>query len=543
MSFFDPVLKRLGYIPKSKYDQLTNEMILADVPEKLRGELKGLFDDVQNIKIVSNPNLCTPKYIRIGELLAAARTYTKEGGPVDRALKLNKGFLRSNGNVFGYSPAGAKIWGHFVNPMQVFSYLYDNWWALKRVSDIIETEVESGGFVLKAAKGVSEKRILEIYKLVKMLGIDELFVDSVVDLVRFGNSHILPHTGAQSKQTVKLERLRQNDLYPLMSNKTYQIVGYEYQQGLINEKYPKEKLIHIALSSGSGIGYGTPPALPAVTDIEGALYASMLNNTIFQKGGILGVIVALERPKDDQGINTGNTQNNDWVDLVQDKLNSEAGARGGHGMLAMTDVAGVHKMSEAGSIDKNWGHGTEYAAKITAESCGMPPEKLGLVRSSALQYSPALVEDTVNAEMDATINRLTAKVARKFNTEIMEGLLGITDVKLMPVRRTGAKTKTATEALKNLADVEIITKNEGRTGWLHMEAFPGPEGDEFLTSVAKPNADGTTPTARTPQQSPDPDFATLESPKSAGKKGAKSYQSIMIHVGGVDDGQIRKQYA
>lgn len=509
---FDKTLQRFGLVRKEKLDNLTAEIILADVPPKLRASLEQDFKDLNDLKTLANPEAYYSKHIEIGKKLQHARSFTKAGGPVDKALK--RFMSRTNGNVFGYSPAGAKMWGHFSNPMEVFAYLYDNWWAFKVAVDRIETEVESGGFVLRGAKGVSQKKLMQTYKKLKELDVDKLFTKAVTHRVQFGNFYMFPHTTRKDDKDdlLRLEVLSPTRLSPLFHNRTNEIVGYEYRIGQITRKYLKEQVLHSAMASGGDIGIGTPPILPAVLPVETALYADMLNNTIFQKGGILGVLVAMEEPKNDDQIG-GDQSSRDWIDLIQEKFNSEAGARGGHGTMVIPGKATVHKLTDPGSIDTNWDRGKDYAAKITAECCGVPPEILGLVRSSALQYSPALVEDSVNAQLDATINRHTSTTADFFNREVMEKLLGIYDIKLMPTRRTGAKTKTATEALNNLAQGGWITRNEGRVEWLSMEELPGREGQEIVClNAVERNPESLPP--RVPQQNPDPDFASMEDGKN-----------------------------
>jgi phage portal protein BeeE len=539
----EQLLNRFGLIPKQKFEQLeriTATHILSDLsaaPPELRDRISQGFTDLKRLDIVADSNRYYKKHIEVANLLQTARTYTKEGGAVDVAVK--RMMMRGgNGNVFGYTPASAKMWNHFANPMEVFSFLYDNWWAFKVSVDLIETEVESGGFVLKAAKGRSEERILSVYKQLKELELDTQFVQGVVHSVKYGNHYLLPHTSLANKEMlVKLETLAPNRLIPIFDTRTGKVIGHEYWEGSVKRTFSVEQLIHTHLSSGQEIQIGTPPILPAVLDIEAALYASMLNNTIFQKGGILGAILALEEPKSDDGISM--QQSKDWIELIQEKINAEAGARGGHGMMVIPGKAELHKLADPGSIDSNWNHGKDFAAKITAELCGVPPEKLGLVRSSALQYSPALVEDSVNAQLDATINRLTRKFATVFNREILEKRLGIYDVKIQPIRRTGAKTKTATEALSNLANGGWITRNEGRVGWLDMEALPGKEGDELVDTSINRNPDSLPPVV--PQQNPDPDFASLDEGKRS--KTPRSGEGFYtINVGGADDGFIEKHF-
>jgi len=512
------------------------EYFIKSYKPEYQGAIKDFFSELSSTEVVKDPAQFYRRGLEFEQFLETINTKKDVQLPVVQADESSKSYiLRGSADMFGYRPSGTKLWNYFANPFGVFAYISEQYWAIRRAIDLIREAVESDGFYLKSIKGTSETRLAEVYKILKNLKVDELRVELIAHLQNYGNAFILPHR-TRTRGIIKLELLLPNKLLPIFDRSTEEIIAWEYTVGRMKITYDVKDILHLKLPSLSSNKIGSPPLVSAITEIETILHAMNLNNTIFQKGGLIGWLISLENPKDADGIPTA--RSSDWVKEVQAQFDFlHAGAKAGHGVLAMNNIKDVHQMMKPGELDANYLEGKDHTAKMVSTLLGVPSEKIGIPRSTTAQYQPSLVENVVNAQFDATINRLTSKIDGFLNQQILVNLLGIQDIKIVPSGRYGALTLAAAQTINFLATTgKIITVNEAREKILGWEPLPpnDPRGNIVLdNSPLKATGEGQTqlPDLLAPEQS-DPDLNEIESDKIL-----EEIEALMLKVGGKDDGE------
>lgn len=435
---------------------------------------------------------------------------------------------------FGPRSQGTKIWSFFPNPFQVFSYFQQNYWAVQRCINLIRETVGADGFALKASEGMSEETLMERYKELSKIDIESIYVEFCVHYALFGNFWALPHYGKRSRKLVKYEIMFPPRLQPVLNPVTETIEKYIYYMGRMKREYDVDDLDHAMMPSTDGKVIGPPLLLACTTEIETALMTMTFNNDVMQKGGLMGKIIALEQPSEDNPIT--NSVSDDWVRQVQNQLQFlYGGTKGANGIMAMAGVKDVHNVNDPGAIELNFRESRDGLDKRICTTLGIPSEKIGIPRSTTAQYQPSLVENVVNAQFDATINWYTAQACKFLNKHLLQEHMGITDVKIVPAGRYGAITLAAAQTVKEMAQAgPITTVNEARTHILGWAPLPpnDPRGNMVLDNTM--NRD---PEAVRAQIAPEPVDPELEMENSLGKIS----EGLYIRFGGVDEGQISKQ--
>ncbi len=414
---------------------------------------------------------------------------------------------------FGTRPQGSKIWSLFANPFGVFAYCDEQYGTVGRCFDLVRETITADGFALKGKEGVSEEKLIEYYKRLSALDIEELWVEFAIHNMAFGNFFALPHYSKRNRVLKKYEILYPPRLYPKFNKATYEIEEYQYTIGRLSMFYDVSEVDHAMHASLFGKQLGPPPLLSCITEIETALMTIAFNNNVMQKGGLVGKIVALEAQAGDD-INS--SISSDWQAEVQASLSYiHSGTKAGQELIALTGVKDVHDITRPGEIEANYRESRPEIDKRVCTRLGIPSEKIGIPRSSAVQYQPSLVENVINAEFDRTINSYTTKAARFFNRKLLQEKLGIYDAVLVPAGRYGAMTLAAAQSVKELAaGGPITTVNEARTQILGWAPLPpnDPRGNQVLDMSA--NRDPEAVAAAIAPESIDPE---LEADKSLGK--------------------------
>ena len=75
----------------------------------------------------------------------------------------------------------------FHNPLAVFAFICKHHPAVHSAINVIREEVANDGYVLRAEKGMSKKRLKDVYKILKKHNIGELRVRMAAQLKIYGN--------------------------------------------------------------------------------------------------------------------------------------------------------------------------------------------------------------------------------------------------------------------------------------------------------------------------------------------------------------------
>jgi phage portal protein BeeE len=516
------------------------EFFVKSLPYEHQAQGFNLLSELTKMDVVKEPFAYNQKLRQFQSFVSTVygreteKTYNPMNPPMSRTSEL-----------FGYKPAGAKIWDYFINPFQVYSYVGTHYPAVRMCVDLCRTAIEEDGFYIKGAPGTTEAELRYMYQLCIELRIEELRVEMAAHLQTFGNVWILP----ENQQTKfpglagKLSRLKL--LFPsrmlLEMNDREEVVNWIYTEGQHRDTYSKDRLLHIMLPGIDTDQVGSPRLTSAITMIETSFHAQSFNNNLFYKGGLIGHILSLRQPEGQSQFNV--QQSREWMREVQEQLNYLAsGAKAGGGIVALPWIDNAFPITPIGDLDQNWRYGTERCDKTVAGLLGVPSEKIGIPRSVAAQYQPELVENVINAQFDSTINSLTRRNDRALNREVFRKRLGIDRFKICSSGRYGALTLSAAETIKALASAgPLTTVNEARDlilGWAQLPPND-PRGNIVLdisTLRTYGEKDTVVPALLAPEQM-DPEL-NLDSVDKILKAKVADESCLRIKVGGEYDGEI-----
>lgn len=377
-------------------------------------------------------------------------------------------------DIYGYKPGMSRIYGLFAsNPFGAYAFLGRHHPAVRACIDTIVTEIANDGLVLISEKGTSKKRLREVWRKLKENRIPELRLNLCKHLKLYGNAWILKQNNLLGGKG-DLMLLSPPRVLPDIDPASDKIVGWLYKPGPGGyANLPLEKVYHLkTMSMDDYRPLGDPPLSPAILDIEADLAASAFNNQVFQKGGLLGLIISVKTP------DSGDPFDDDELDAVedlQDRVNDQfSGAKAGQSILVSNNIENVYNPSPIGKLDTSFKTLHYETAKTIATCLGVPPEKIAVSRSDTLQYIPSLVEDSVNTSFDKVLNALTSYVDEFINERILKEQLKISDVRIQAGGRYGSLTKNAADVIKTLAEAgPIITVNDALERILGWEPLSG----------------------------------------------------------------------
>lgn len=397
--------------------------------------------------------------------------------------------LVSMSDLYGYKPGMSRIYGLFSqNPFGAYAFIARHHPVVRACIQVILDEVANDGFSLVAEKGVTKKRLKEVYRKIKELELPELRLSLCKQLRLYGNAWILPHTNLLGGKSDNMQLLSPPKLLPDIDPVTDKVRGWLYKPGpgIGTIPLPVDKVWHLRTFSADDYRpIGDPPLGPAMLRIEADMAATAFNNQVFQKAGLMGIIVSVEAPEDDDPFDDASL---DAVDDLQERLDTQfSGAKAGQSTIVASNIKDVYNVNPVGKLDSSFKTLSYETAKTIATCLGVPPERIAVSRSETLQYIPSLVEDSVNTAFDKALNHLVSYVDEFINEKIIKGRLGITDVRIQAGGRYGALTKNAAETIKALAEAgPIITVNDALDKVLGWEPLPpdNPRGQKVLDNTA-----------------------------------------------------------
>jgi hypothetical protein len=473
--FFDWVLDRLGYISKKEY-------VIRSLPPAKQKRVRYLSNKLKELRSITNIN----EGLDISqEIVSIYREYSETKSFKRRTKGATS--LINYSDLYGYKPAMSKIYGLFAsNPFGAYAFVARHHPVVRSCLDVILNEISNDGVVLISEKGTTKKRLKEVWRKLKNNGIFRLRLNICKHLKLYGNCWMLPQTnGLGGKGDIML--LSPTRILPDIDPATDEIRGWLYRPGPGGSIFlAYDKVWHLRLESMDDYRpLGDPPLGPALIIIETSMNAISFNNQVFQKGGLMGIIIALKTHETIDPYDEDEDQ--DAVDEMTEKIETQfSGGKTGQSTFIGEGIENVYNVNPIGKLDGSHQMTMYEAAKTIAVCLGMPPEKIAVSRSSTLQYIPSLVEDSVNTQFDKMLNSLTQYVDDFINEKIIKERYGITDVILQAGGRYGSLTKNAADVIKTLADSgPVITINEALEKILGWEPLPpdNPRGHLVLDNT------------------------------------------------------------
>lgn len=419
--------------------------------------LKAIVQDLSNIATYSDPDGVFKKAYQAVQIVG-----DQVKKPANQsAAKTKRLPQRWDLRTFDYRPACARIWNYFPNPFGVFSYIGENHWAARRALDVIRREIGHNGYDLWWAQDAPKERVQFINKFISDYNLGQLMIEIAIHLKAFGNCWFVVIKN-EADGVMSIELLYPDRLYPIYNKLRQRIIGWEYVLRNGNSIVLLDSQVeHISIPSIMGKEIGSPPLSPMVCMIEADLYSDILNNMVQQRGGMLSAIISLNIPRGDD--NGGFSEDDeDYVERVQSRIDSMfTGSRAGQTIAAMSNVAGVHKITEIGSIEHNYRDSKDMVGRLVCYQLGVPSEEIGITRPQ--QYVPTRAEDVTQSGFDREMRDIASRAADAINKNVFEKHLGIYDVRMIPKSRNRSNTVPASQIVLNLSKSGIgATRNELR---------------------------------------------------------------------------------
>ncbi len=151
--FINSTFLKLGYINKE-------EAILSTVPDKAK---RSRAREI-NKKLVNKELTNAGEYFQLTNELASI--YKEASGHKSHMKRTKDAIsLVSMSDLYGYKPAMSRIYGLFSqSPYGAYAFVARHHPAVKACIQVILDEITNDGFVLIAKKGVTRKRLKEVYR-------------------------------------------------------------------------------------------------------------------------------------------------------------------------------------------------------------------------------------------------------------------------------------------------------------------------------------------------------------------------------------------
>lgn len=456
--------------------------VLNDLPTE---RIRALGDHLSNIS----------SYADVGNAFMAMDLLKKEVDPILKSKGLGGStFVDKTFNMFGvndpfgYSPQGSTLKNIFPNPFGIFAYLADNYAPVRMCRNEYKKELKSDGFYLVG----NEAKFASTLKTLKSLDMEKLFLRMCDHLLMYGNFWIWPIKNLLGG-IAEFKLLDPQFLRPIMSNHRREIIGWEYEIGIGYIIFGLDDLIHgVQDPSMASPQLGSPRLGSLLVDIEADMQASMFNNTVFQKGGLIGIAILMDVSKNPNNV-PGSGGPNNLANVMEAKLNSnKAGARAGYGYGVFEGVHKIEKLHDLAAMDGAFRNTKGDAKRDVAIVMGVPPSRVGVMLNTAGVYSPIGLEDMSALQWDKSVNELIAEVHETAN-DILLPMVKILDVQVKHHKRNHSGTRAATQAVLDLSQIDgVVSVDEARTIWLKRPPIGGTQGSAPLRRI--PNVSVTSET-------------------------------------------------
>lgn len=420
----------------------------------------------------------TSTYSDVNQTFSLIKEFEQELAPhLDSGHgEMTKKYFTSMGvsDPWGYRPQGSGLAQVFPNPFQIFAFLAENHHYILDCRNVFWREILSDGYRLEG----NQKNFDKVKEICRFLNMKRLRAQIADHLKVYGNCFVEPiKNGLKGIKNFKL--LLPSFIRPIPTVDGQNIKYWQYQKGPVWVTYDKKSLLVAQFRPAMRQYDLSNPVLGSVLiDIEADMAASMYNNVVFQKGGLIGLAVILNSET-----NGRRPQNHTaYAEFLQAEMNSQnAGARAGFQTVVFENTKDVKPLNDLASLDGAFHKTSDKCGKQIAHVLGVPHEMIGIITNANQQYHPAALRDYAQDQFDKSMDELTDVVDTFINTKILP-MFGVRDVIIKAMPRRNANTRIASQALADLASItDLISINEGRVNYLGLA--PVANGDRALQKV------------------------------------------------------------
>lgn len=412
------------------------------------------------------------------ELYKAVDPYLKSGA-WDQVSKDYSWSLIGVNDIFGYRAFSSQFSGLFGSPFGCFTYLAENHSAVLDCRQILTREVLADGYRLVGGTKQERQKAKEICTQLNMKRLRCQIVDH---LKTFGNVFFEPIRNGM-KGIKEIKPLLPNFIRPIPTVDGQNIKEWWVQKGAYYRIYSRDALLTAQLRPClKNYDIGNPPLGAALVNLEADLCSQSFNNTLFQRGGLMGIAVLLEGAQG--GGNSRGKGPSAYAQYLQANLQANhSGSRAGFETVVFENAKDVKVLNKLSELDGAFGRSADSTKKEVAHVYGIPHEMLGVITNSNQQYHPSSMMDYSAKQLDKTIAEVLDTADTFINKKIFP-LVGIKNVRIKASPRYNATTRVATQAGTDLGSLyNVISVDEYRTEWLGRPPLPNGEGRMALSKL------------------------------------------------------------
>lgn len=457
------MLNKIGLLSNS-------DLALKSLPPQDRQRVEQLIAQGQTIEVGSDPEKLTKIDHEVSQI-------------IDRHFKMIADFQSRVSN--GYQQAGSELRRLYPAPFAPYAFIGDNYWAAWKSRRELRVETMRDGYVIMAPERYSKKQIKLVEQVLKELKLSEFRVNAADHLNVFGNCWINKSNNGFNGVT-GLNFLLPEKITPRLDVIGETIVAWRYYYGGRNYDIPLSDVDHLKTTSLRSLQLGTPSLQPLLVDIEASMFASIFNNTAFQKGGLIKAIISIEPPPTnfDSVVNPNIVF--DFVKKLQEMYQRQfSGVRGALQLMFSPMVKDVHNLISPKDLEGIYKETNDRTAMKAAVVLGCTPERIGIPRQSQYQNN-ALVDDSVSLSFDNNQYYLVGIVDDYINNVLIPRLFGTNEIYIQASGEYGSISTSAAEFGAAIAQLgaKVITVDEFRVKVLHWEPLGGELGGKFLGDLA-----------------------------------------------------------
>lgn len=460
----------VSYLKQSKAADVLADYLAPHVGLDEADMIRNSAHRLNSSSLMSDPALASQEMGFLEDRLRKSLTMM----PADAKTKLYSAF--GGGNPSGYDPSGSILRKIYSAPYAVYAFVGDTYWAAWKSRRVVRVEVQRDGILFKSADGVSKRKIRLVLDIIKELDLLRIREELIDHLNLFGNAWLRPTYNVLGG-FIGLEVLQPERVIPKWDNYFEKVVGWYYEEKGKRNEYKLDDFIHLKTYSSRDQSLGTPSLASVIVDIEASIFASLFNQTVFQKGGMIGSIVSMKHPDPSSLLNDRNFSL--LADTVQARFEKQRGGIKGAGQILISPfVDKVFKLMNLGEMDGSFKTMTEATDRKIAQLLCCAPEKIGIPISSQYQ-DRGQVSDRISEAFDNEVAYLCEIVDRWINSLITK-LTGIEDVKIVSGGAYKSQAVAAAEYILTVSKAGgLLTRDEGRE-ILKREPFGGEMGRELL---------------------------------------------------------------
>lgn len=390
------------------------------------------------------------------------------------------------GNPIGYQPGGSYLKKIYPNDFTRWAFLAEAYWACRKSRNETIVETARDGYVLTSTDKVSKKTIKAINNVLIDLDVPRLRISMKDTLLWCGNV-VMNNQYNRRGGLLKLNPLLMSVVSPRWDQYGYHIMGWDiiYGNGIERAFIPAEdtQLIKTFNARSNALGVSALGCLEV--DIEAALQASIYNNNLMAKGGLLSVLIRMANPKDGQIVNDSSVFKK--ADELSKWLERRFGGIRGSGQLAfIPGVEGVDVLNKVGDMDGAWQYLDRSTASKVALQFGLSPERIGLPKTSQYQNKDMVME-SMALSADNNFWYSQSLIDDYITEVVIRRQLGIDNVVIESSGEFSSFSKAAAEFGQLVANfgVDTMTVDEWRQSICHIKPLGGDLGQKFLGEVLR----------------------------------------------------------